>query len=897
LDATLLDIGTDSPTIDAKASIAALALDDAFRRALPPAQLRIVEAYDLRGVVDAKATVTGALDSPEVGVAATLAKGHVRYAGFVDPEDGKRYGFAYDVDDVAGRVSLEGPTLRIDAEGRHGPASVLCAGTVRLGGRGHDVPDLTIVAENVPLDASVRDAFNDGGATSFTPWVPSGTAAKITVRVFNDAEIDGSHDAVDVTLDLDGRASFVPHVFPAALSNVSGRVEVLEAAVDGRRESLVRLTDLAARGDGFEVRVSGDVRGAGDTEREDLKIRADVAQAAGPFREALERSVLPHGTIEAVKKLGPSGAMRIDAHVVRNADKTRADVVDVALLGAAVEGYGDVPLAAHKLTGRVKLVGDTLTFEEIAGEFVMGEFAPAFRASGTLAETSGEPQPTIHVEASQVPLGEPLRAALGPLGEKAERFWEIVGPVGSTRADLVLDLRPDDDPTPFEVELLGMHGALRPLGLEIDCDGGSFHYDGRRAQMRGVDSAIAAATLRFESVDYDTRSGVVDIRISAMRALRFPEDLEGPLSKETVDKIAAEAPGRTMHAPELHLVYRPDPKSLEIDGNLVFRPRTRKPREDEGYAPDGALAVERLVFMTPDEGVVSFEGVARAEDFAFRVGLAIDRFAGKVGLSGRLGETPKFSARTTGASFRVEEFPFTDADVEVVPTPIGHRVELSRAKFMGGSFTGKVGTGEKGAGYQGHFQLAGADLERFLRSRGSQGDRVASGVVDVNLKFRNPTGAKADLRGDGKIEVVRGHLTPAPGLGVVMLRFATLGLLVPELTEGEMKFDLEGDRLKVTKLEVKSAGVNALTNGNGWIDLGGRLDVSVDGRLIDVDIPVVRHILSWFQKPFPTRVRVSGTLRNPVTAWAGYDLGLTRDEGRVEPPPVGDVRTSERDPW
>jgi hypothetical protein len=896
VEASIDGVLTATPKLDAKATIAGLVLDDAFRERLPPAYRRIADAYDVRGTAAATTTIRGDLASPAVDVAASMAHGHIRYDGFLDEKDGKRYGFAYDVDDVEGTVSVEGSKVVIGASGRHGPATIRADGSVVMSATGHDVPDITIVAKEAPLDDSVRKAFNDGGAKSFDPWKPSGTAAVITVHVRHDPEGPRDHDAVDVTLDLDGRAQFRPHVFPADLSEVRGRVEVMETISAGRPEDLVRLTDLRGKGRGFDVRVSGEVQGKAPNHRDDLVIHADVADCTGVFRRAIEESSkIPQGAIAAVKKLDPSGALAIDAHLVRSAEGKNSDVVDLTLAGAAVTGYDDVPLAARALTGRVHVEGDDLTFTDIAGEFVMGDFAPQFRAGGRLSAISSDaPQPTIHVEASEIPLGDRVRDVLGPLAVKGGKFWEIVAPVGSVRADCVLDLRPDADPTPFEIFLSRIHGGLKPLGLELDCDGGTFHFDGRRAEVRDLDAAIGAATVRFDAVDYDKTSGLVDIRVSALRALRFPEDLEGPMARETVERIVASAPGRILHAPNLHLVYTPSPESLEIDGDVTLRPRTRRPKEDQGYAPDGTIAIQRLFFTTPAEGPVKFEGAAQATDLAFRAGLAVDRFDGPLTFSGELGESPRFTAHTRGASFRVEEFPFEKADVDVVPTRSGERVEVARSNFMSGVFTCRVATGENGVGYQGWVQLDGADLDRFLRSRGVSGDEVASGVVDADLKFQNRTGVRADLRGDGKIAVARGHLLRTPGLSAVAIKVATAGLITTDLTDGEMKFDLEGDRLNVTKLEVKSSGVNALANGRGWVDMNGRLDVSLD--TISLPIPIISQILRVLQMGL-LRTRVTGTLRNPNTTTEWISLGGGSDALRAEPPPAGDVRPPDRDPW
>jgi len=48
----------------------------------------------------------------------------------------------------------------------------------------------------------------------------------------------------------------------------------------------------------------------------------------------------------------------------------------------------------------------------------------------------------------------------------------------------------------------------------------------------------------------------------SFRGLRFPEDLEGPLSAETIAKIVETAPNRIVHASSFALVYEPDPASI-----------------------------------------------------------------------------------------------------------------------------------------------------------------------------------------------------------------------------------------------------------------------------------------------------------------------------------------------
>jgi hypothetical protein len=502
----------------------------------------------------------------------------------------------------------------------------------------------------------------------------------------------------------------------------------------------------------------------------------------------------------------------------------------------------------------------------------------------------------VHVEAQELPLSDPLRQALGPLADKARRFWEDLRPVGTARADIVLDLRPGGDPTPFELTLSHIRGTLLPLGLELDNDDGTFHYDGRRAEVHGLKSAIGAASLEFDDAVYDVATGVFDVRAS-VRGLHFPEDLEGPLTGKTIAAIVDVAPGRTVHASDVHLVYTPArdaaAAAVEITGALSVRPRTRRGLPDPGYAFQGLLTLDRFVLGLPADGPVSFEAQTRAEDFALRPGLAVDRLNGSVAMSGSLGGEPRIEMRIDDASFRVEGYPLSEVAARVVVAPQGTSVFLTKARFMGGSLDGRIGPGDDTVAYQGRFALSGGDLEQFLRLSAAPQQEVASGRVDVNVSLTNATGARADLRGKGEIDVTQGRLAPAP-IATTLWNVVTVGIGgQPMLTEAKMKFDIEGDWLNVTKLEASGSG-GAIENGTGKIAFDGRLDLIVSPRL-DVPLPVIEQILKVFQTAVVPSFQITGTLRNPVvTPIIGP---RTETERRREPPPAGDVHPPDRDPW
>lgn len=893
--ASLADAMEPEPAFSLELGAESLPLTRELRAFLPHVARRVVEAYDLTGTIGLAVEASGTPAAPEVDARARVRDGRVRYEGYVR-EDGVRRGFAWTVTDVAGDVSFDGKTVRLAAGGRHGPARAHLEGTVVLNRDAPDLPDIRIRVEEAPLDEDLRTAFGDRAPKLIDPWNPSGIAQRVDVHVTRDPVVDAEHDVVEVTIHLDGRAGGRPvNQLPVPLTGIAGKIEILEPIVDGQRRGLVRLTGLSAEAEGLTVSVSGDVRrDAQDKDREDLRIALATPDASGAFRAALDSSpVVPRGVKDALRKLALAGPLRADVRVVDLGGGERADTAVATLLGVSVKGWDDVPLAARGVTGRVSYAGDTLTFEDLAGTLAM-ERSPRFTARGRLLDVSGEPDFDVHVESEEVPLGEPLRAALGPLAEDARAFWEEVRPVGA-RAAVVLDVRPRAHETPFEVTLSDIRGRLQPLGLELDNDAGTLHYDGRTLTVTGLESAIGAASLRFDTAVYEMATGRLDVRAS-VRGLHFPEDLEGPLDAATIASIVEEAPNRTLHALDARIAYERASRTLSIAAEVSVRPRSRRALPDPGWAPQGSLAAERLVFRLPEEGPTTFEGRAFAQEFSLRAGLAVDRLDGHLDFEGAFGDDPRFELRTQGSSFRIEEYPFEDATTRLTLTRRGARVE-TKAGFMGGRFEGQVGPGDDRTAYRGRLLLEGARLERFLTFRGDPQREVATGNLDVAVAFENATGAREDLRGEAAIRISDGRLLPVPVFGAIasVLDVLTLGVLGSsgDLSDAAARLELNGEWLEVRDLELRGSG-GVVEGGTGTIGLDGRIDLWVYPRF-EPGLPLVDWIVRLIQQPFPRAVHVTGTLRNPRTRYEPIPSALL--DRRREPQPAGDVREPRRDPW
>ena len=885
------------PRLDLRAHAEDLHVGDDTRPRMPGAARKVLEAFALRATISGDVVLTGTTDHVQVQAAATVRDGRVRFEGYARA-DGQRHGFPYEATDVNAQVGADGRIVTVVAEGRHGAALVRAFGTIDHPPGDTSVPDMTIEGEDVPLDDELRAALGERAERLFDPWGPGGVAKRIAVRISRIPGID-IRDVAEVELDFDGRAAFRPDVFPAALTSVRGTVRVLEDVEAGHRVPVVRLEEVRADGEGFTVRADGEFRGSGEHPSESLVFESEVQEAAGAFRRAIaESSRIPEGVKETVRKLGTAGPLHAEVRLSGSAGERR-DLVTVDLRGASVSGYDDVLLPARDLRGRVVVDGRDLRVESVTGELLLDPFVAPLRADGVARNVAGTPALDLHIQAEELPLGDPLRDALGPLAVPAHRFWEDVHPVGDARADLDLRLRPQGgSEPPFEMTLTRIRGPLLPQGLELDNEDGTFHYDGRTATL-ALESAIGDAQLHIGQAVYDVATGRV--RVDArLRNLRFPEDLLGPLSRETVDAIAEAAPGRNVHAPDLHVTYEPDPATLLVAGSLAFRPRTRRPLRDPGLAPEGAVTLDRLVFWFPAGGEPQFQGEIEADGFSFDPGFAVDDLTGAIAISGRIEDgKPRLSLRTSDADFRVVDLPVEDA---VLDMTVGQHLRLdARARFLGGALTGRVFEGGSKVAYRGQFRLEDGEVAQLVGSAFTAEGPGASGLIDARLEFENPSGAADDLRGRARVEVTEGELLQVPVFGALFRVMNLPTVLVATFESGRLDADIVGRWVEIRELELDSPWV-ALSSDEGRVGLDGRIDAVVHARvrwrlgipLIDpliLDNPLLRVMQERLG-----RARLGGTLRNPDVTWEPIIPGAAASTRR-EPAPIEGLTPPELDPW
>lgn len=856
------------PEFAIDANLAGLVVAEPLFAHMPPGVRLIVDAYTIRGTVDAAVRLRGAADHPGVEVDATVREGGVRFEGYVR-EDGVKRGFPWQVDDVTAEVRFDAQKiLHLAARGRHGPSRVEGKGTISFR-RGDEVPDLEILATDVPLDADLAAATATvGNGDLWKRWQPGGVAKSIGVRVIRDPHADGPFgSSTEVVCDFDGRAMFVPDVFPAALAGVSGRVEVLAPNEGDERSERVVLRDIRGTAAGFTLAIDGTVSTDDRISDEELSVEAVVADLAGTFRDAVlaPTSHVPPGAKDVYRRFEPSGAATVRARLAGGRE-SRDDRVALEFRGAAIRTLDVIPLGVRDLRGELVVDDDSATFDGIAGSML----DTTFTAIGRVAPLSASPEIELHVRALHVPLGQPLKDALGDLAARAGALWTTLDPVGGegvegTRADAEVWIRPAPSDTPLEVALYGIRGPLRPLGLEFDCAGGDIHYDGRTATVRDLRTSIGGADIEIQTADYDIATGNL-LATASMRGLHFPEDIESVLGEDIAASISEAIPNRNLHGNDVEIAWDAASRSLTWSGKVSVRPRSRREVADPGFAPDGTLDVTSFTIAMPEDGGTHFDSRMRTTGFKLIAGFPIDDFSASFQLDGRT-EDGEFvlGIASDDANVRVGDFAFEEAQLMARGSARGATLEVKRAGFGGGTFTAKVGPGGPNVKYAGEMHLVNGDLQRL--AGGKEGTK---GRVTADVHFRNPSGNAEDLQGTVGVDV---QGTEMQALGVV----SAILNIIPDagnLTAASMQGDLAGRRIKVRDCVVMGPAFKA-TKGRGTITLDGNLDVYLDPT---IRVPLLGSIIERISPP----IHIAGTLRNPTAKLSPF--GAAKD-GTDEPQP------------
>jgi len=881
-----------------------LYLDQGLRNALPPSVQRVWDAYALSGVVDVTAAPPGtpgsfdssiSRDSPDAPfrctVEARLRDGEMSYRGYLR-KDGMRSGFDWPLTGVTGAVHVDADggsaTVTLsEVRGRHGAVEVTAHGTVKeLGPRGAEVA-VIVECDGLPLDDDVRLASRDMERL-FARFGPQGTVAHLKVQVDQVADLDdGAYESV--FLDLDGRASFCyAERLPLRIHGVSGRVEHRKDRVGDGHLLTVELRGLrGTTADGGRIGLDGSVEGSGDAHLR-LSLRAADLLLDGELERAL-RAGGPHlrHAVAVWDRARPGGLADLSAEIGGTESRSVEEYV-LTLREASAQGWGDLRFPAAGLTGTVEVKPDAVVLRGIRG--TTGEGAVSL--DGAVHDPAGESVLDLRIRAQDFPLDESLRDRLGEAAGRVQGYFSTVRPAPGLRGDLDILLRGKASGLEPVIVAEDIRGGIAPLGLRnLDVAGGSARYEGEVATVKDLAGSMADREFTVREGRFDLRRGEGSLDLE-VRRLRFPRDLLGLLTEETVAGLERLAPDRYFHVDHLRVALSEEWRKVALEGVLSLSPV--RPGATGGLGLEGIFDLHDLTFLRgPAEGdPVALSGWMGVESGVLTTGVRIAYLKGRLDLEGTLGgAAADLRVRLSEATARVEDRPLTGASADMAFTREEFRLTNLRGTLAGGDVGGSFRSGEGKPVYEGKFTLSGAHA-RLLFAPGDP-ESPLRGRVSATIEIVNPTGQREDLGGRGRVDVQEARLGRVPV-------FESLHpfLLIPdapEFTSATLEFDLKGDRMRVTALDLDSS-VLALhkAGGGSFIWLDGRLDVRLTPEYKFISsLPVIGGILDLLGgilKPVYERthtIHVTGTIRQPVPSQqvlTGLFSSGPKDRPRMTPP-------------
>ena len=509
--------------------------------------------------------------------------------------------FPYPLDRIAGTVRWDqGVTYLEKLTGRRGNAIVELNGSIA----DHGVPDLTIVATDVPFDPTLRNALSPGVQKAFDELHPQGVGAA-DVRVTCPG---GDSKDLDYRITLRPQGASIQHEsYPHRFTNVRGRVEIDETGS-------VTLRDLSGSLGGIPVKFLGSVARDGEQRVYDVTVVAEEVELGPPARALVHESARPiYDELEPLGKVRVSWRLFTDRATGRNRSAAQVH----CLRDCSIQ-HRRFPLRVGDLMGDIYIEGGGRTtftgmrgrlgraaIEALEGEYTPGKEGLRFRLRGR--GMTFDPR---------------LRQALPAAWQKA---WDQVRPAGEANVEYQYRDRAGDKVPPLQRVVVEPAGqSFRPAAFPLEVTHVSrgivtFDQDGS-AKITNVQGTYQGGTVTLSGqVIPGPKGSVLTLDVSAA-TLGLDKPLRDALPKEWQTLFNELSLAGTVGA-DAH---------LEMDLEKATIDRLRLDAKLKGCEATWAGFPVRLTGL---RGRVEYEnGVASLYDVAGRSGSAQD-----VTLSGSVG--------------------------------------------------------------------------------------------------------------------------------------------------------------------------------------------------------------------------------------------------------------------
>ncbi|GIW71819.1 MAG: hypothetical protein KatS3mg102_1361 [Planctomycetota bacterium] len=841
--------------LDLRIEVAALPVDEALARAMPPGVEPLWRRLAPGGRAGGSVRIFGLVRPPGIeddvhlAVDARLHEGSARFDGFPLPVTELEGGVRVRDDEVSfeglrGRVAGG----RIEVRGRAGPDHV----AVWIEGRELRA-EARLAAQLLPAHARILRMVRPEGLLDAEIEIAGERPAALVPEEAGARELP-----VRVQARLHPRPGFTCALrpFPYPLRIEQGQVEI--------DEQQVRVLGVRARGPAADsplvVTAAGTIElGPGgeqlqqlalDLELAELPVDATLQQALRELARLEQEEGEPPGPIvRLVRELGLE-AGTIQTLVLQLSGGAGAGT-EVPLPAATGGSGGEAQRSPFAVQGRAVVRGLVLRparfpypFTEVQGALVVSPSALQLeevraRAGAARLEASGRIAlvPAVPPAAGAPPAGEAstararlegllideaLRAALPPQGRVV---LEELGARG--RLDATLELR-------------GAPGAFAPRAL--------LRWHGGSMRPRAFPYPIASVAAELLYAD-----GVVQIRELSGRLGRGQLALQGRVRPGELEP----PPPGTPAPEEPPLVLRLRASEVALDRNLREALPHGLRRTYAHLDPVGSISVLGHAAFVPERtggGTLDWNAEVRLVGERLDAGLLLTDLDTTARLYGRAriggpeagqpapGVGPHVRGELAIRRLRWKQQVLEYGRAELRLSPQLFELRDVRGAFLGGLLRGwiYVFLSEPDA-YGGHFELTAGRIERWIGGPTDRRGRPLSGRVDGQLWLAGRTGggtpaAPAPLMGDGQVVIGNARLWQVPiAAGTVFDR-------------AEVRLRLaEGGRVLLDRAELSSPAVSFLGRGE-IVDGQARVTMIHElGRVLFDEIPLFGELWRFFK--------------------------------------------------
>jgi hypothetical protein len=349
----------DAERAEAKGTLRNFEVTPAVRRVLDDKGKELWDKFHPAGFVDLEGRIVVSGERATLAGSAEVRDGSFRFEGF-----------AYPVDDLAGRGTLsEDGRLQFSLEGRAKSSKVTIDG--EMAGLAAPAPaEIAIRADRVRLDEDLLRALPAASAKVVQDMHPGATEGDVRCRIVREA---GAAKYYHVS-EVDVRSTEAAWTgFPYRVENVRGRLRI--------SPQRVVFEDFSAEAQGARIRL----RGQSYAQTNGVHVEVGITAKDLPLDERLT-SAMPEKWRAPWRKLRATGRADLTCSIVRAPGEEMSIEMDVDPAAASIEPE-QFPYRIHSFQGKIGCRDNVIAWSPTS--FQHGDVALACSGSLTLREDGG----------------------------------------------------------------------------------------------------------------------------------------------------------------------------------------------------------------------------------------------------------------------------------------------------------------------------------------------------------------------------------------------------------------------------------------------------------------------------------------------------------------------------